>query len=95
MEKRKRKVILTRDLRNLSDSEIKDFLEKEIFASNHFLSHVKEVSYKTNIDEEIVKDVLRSYFTNIHLVINTVRKIKTKINIYGYFSLFIHKGKRI
>lgn len=79
---------------NLPKKDALALLEAEVFTDNHFLEHVKEVSFKTKIDEEIVKDVLRSYITNVFLVINTVRKIKTKINIYGYFSVVIFKGNR-
>lgn len=79
---------------NLKKSTIIKLLEKEVFSTEHFNEHVKEVSLKTKIDERIVKDVLKSYFTNIVFVMNRVLKIKTKINIYGFLDLIIGKGSR-
>ena len=78
--------------KNLTRNEITLLLEKEVLNSNHFNEHVTEVSFKTKINEEIVKSILISYFTNILVVINTVRKIKTKINVYGHFFITIEKG---
>lgn len=80
---------------NLSRKEITFLLEKDVGSSEQFNQHVSEVSYKTKIDEEIVKSILISYFTNILIIINTVQKIKTKINIYGYFFLMIRTGTKI
>lgn len=80
---------------NLKRNEIESLLEEEVFSTVSFNEHAKEVSLNTKIDEEIVKDILKSYFTNILVVINTVRKIKTKINIYGHFFIIIEKGKHI
>lgn len=84
-----------KELDNLTIEQIKELLEKDVFSKVHFNKHIVEVSLKTKIDEKIVEQVLKSYFTNILIVINTVRKIKTKINVYGFFSIFIEKGKRI
>lgn len=91
----KKKYFLKQEFKNMPKNEIPGFLEREVFNSNHFKEHVKEVSFKTEIDEEIVSDILKSYFTNITIVINTFRKIKTKINVYGFFSLIVKEGKRI
>lgn len=83
---------LTKKFKNLTRKEIAYLLESEVLNSPDFNEHVKEVSFKTKIDEEIIKDILKSYFTNILVVINTVRKVKTKINVYGHFFIIIEKG---
>ena len=80
---------------NLNRKQIDILLEQDVFSKPHFIEHIKEVSLKTKIDEKIVEEVLKSYFTNILIVINKIRKIKTKINVYGFFSIHIEKGKRI
>ena len=82
-------------LYNLNKSQVIKMLEEDVFSKDDFIEHVKEVSLKTKIDERIVKDVLKSYFTNIVFVMNRVLKVKTKINIYGFLSLIIGKGRRI
>lgn len=71
---------------------LKAILDEEVFQSPSFNEHVKKVSLNTKIDEETVKEVLISYFTNIVFAINAVRKVKTKINVYGFFSLIVKKG---
>ena len=95
MVKDKPKFFLRNNVKNLSKEQISVLIENEVLNSNHFKEHITEVSFKTKIHEDIIKDILKSYFTNILVVINTVRKIKTKINIYGFFYLLIEKGKRI
>lgn len=90
-----KKYYFSKPFKTFSRSEINTLLEQEIFNSNHFMEHIKEVSYRTKISEEIVSDVLRSYITNIFIVMNQIRKIKTKINVYGFFSLIVEKGSRI
>lgn len=84
-----------KDLDNLTIEQIKDLLDNDVFNIVSFNKHIVEVSLKTKINEKIVEQVLKSYFTNILIVINTIRKIKTKINVYGFFSIIIEKGKRI
>ncbi len=79
--------------RNIYKKDIKILLEEEVFSNEQFIEQVKYVSLKTNIDEKIVKEVLTSYFTNILIVINSIRKVTTKINVYGFFSLIIRKGR--
>lgn len=79
----------------LNKTQIKDVLHNDAFDLEEFDRHVKEVAFKTKIDEEIVRSVIESYFTNIVLVINSVRKLKTKINVYGFLTLFVEKGKRL
>jgi hypothetical protein len=71
---------------------IKNILDDEIFNSDAFNKHVKQVSLNINMDEKTVKKVLVSYFMNIAFVLNTVRKIKTKINVLGFFSLIVRDG---
>jgi hypothetical protein len=89
------KSLLKRRFKNLNKKQINTLLEQDVFSKPHFRQHVIEVSLKTKIDEKIVEEVLKSYFTNILIVINTFRKIKTKINVYGFFSIHIEKGNRI
>lgn len=81
--------------KNLTKKDIDELLYSEVFGLPHFKEHVKEVSFKTKISEEIVEAVLVSYFTNIMRVLNTSRKVKTKINIFAFLSLVIAKGQRI
>ena len=90
-----KKHVSLKELDNLTKQQIMKLLDEDVFITVHFNKHIVEVSLKTKIDEKIVEEVLKSYFTNILIVINTVRKIKTKINVYGFFSIFIEKGKRI
>jgi len=85
----------SKEFKNMTVHEIKFLIKNEVQNSNSFKQHVQEVSLNTKIHPEIVHDVLINYFTNILIVINRVRKIKTKINVYGFFSLFIKKGNRI
>lgn len=92
---RKKKYYFDIELKNISKEKLKEYLHNEVFKSDAFKLHVKQVAFNLKIDESIVKDVLVSYFTNVALVINTVRKIKTKINIYGFFSLTVEKGKKV
>lgn len=84
-----------KSFKTLSRKEISELLEEEVINNEHFNEHISEVSLKTKIDYEIVKQILISYFTNILVVINTARKIKTKINVYGAFFLIIKKGTKI
>ncbi len=79
--------------RNIFKKDIKILLEEEVFSNQQFIDQVKQVSLKTKMDEKIVKEVLTSYFTNILIVINSIRKVVTKINVYGFFSLTIKKGR--
>ena len=90
---RRRSRIFKMDL--LSEEQIKVLLDNEVFDTPSFKEHIKEVSYLTKIDEQIVQDVLLSYFKNIMKVLNTYQRITTKINIYGFLSLFIQKGKHL
>lgn len=80
--------------KNIPKKEIKEYLNNEVFSRDSFNNHISEVSHNLNIDKEIVEYVIKHYITSIMLVINSVRKIQTKINIYAYFSLFIDKGKK-
>jgi len=90
--KKAKKIYFPKKFKNLTRKEIVCLLENEVLNSPEFNEHITEVSFKTKIDKEIVKDILKSYFTNILVVINTVRKVKTKINVYGHFFITIKKG---
>lgn len=89
------KYFFKEDLKNIKKKDLKIYLENEVFQREAFKRHINEVAQKTNIDEEIVKDVIKSYITNISIVMNTILKIKTRINIYGFFYFDIEKGKRV
>jgi len=91
---KRRRYFFSKNFKNLNRKQIIALLEDEVLNCHAFKEHVTEVSFKTKIHEEIVKDILKSYFTNILVVINTVRKVKTKINVYGHFFLIIKEGKR-
>lgn len=95
MIRRKRKYWFKDELKNIPKDNLKRYLHDMVFSTPEFNLNVKQTAQNLNIDEKIAYDVLVSYFTNIALVINTVRKIKTKINIYGFFSITVEKGRRI
>lgn len=84
-----------KDFYLLTKEEVNERLEQDVFSQPEFKQQVKEVSYNLKISEIIVEDVLRHYFTNICYLINTVRKVVTKVNIYGFCSIYIKKGKRV
>ena len=92
--KAKRKYIFREPLKNISKENINSYLAKNVFETNDFQKHVNQVALNLKIDESIVRDVLISYFTNVMYIINTTRKLRTKINIYGFFSIVIDKGNR-
>ena len=92
---KKKKFYFDIELKNIPKHKLKEYLNNEVFNNEAFKLHVKQVAFNLEIDEKIVKDVLVRYFTNVALVINTVRKIKTKLNIYGFFSLLIEKGRKL
>ena len=92
---RRPKFFFKQELKNIPKGKLKEYLHTEVFTSEPFKLHVKQVAFNLEIDEVIVKDVLISYFTNVCLIINTARKVRTKINIYGFFSLIVEKGHRV
>lgn len=94
MFKIKKKFIFPGNLKNIKRERGKEYLQVNVFDTDNFKEHVSQVAINLNVGESMVRDVLVSYFTNIFYLINTVRKIKTKINIYGYFSLTVEKGRR-
>lgn len=81
--------------RNLTRKEIKQVLEKDVFSNIDFKNHVLETSETLNIDVKIVEYVLKHYITNVMILINTTQKIKTKINIYAFFTLILEKGRKL
>lgn len=83
------------NLKNMSKAEAREYLNSQVFKDKRFNMHVKEVSHNLKIDEKIVKDVLVHYITEIMYVMNSVRKFKTRINIYCFFNFLIEKGKRV
>jgi len=93
--KAKRKYYFRKDLENISKKEGLEYLHKNTFNRPEFEVHIKRAAFVLNIDEGIVRDVVKSYITNVFQVINTVRKTKTKINIYGFFSFVVKPGRRI
>ncbi len=76
--------------KKIKKKRIKEYLNKEVFNTLEFKEHVYKVSLILGIKEDVVQDVLSSYFTSIFVFINSINK-KTKINIYGFFSLFTEK----
>ena len=82
------------ELKNIPKDKAVEYLNKQVFDTEHFAHHVNQVSTNLKLDQRLVRDVLVSYFTNIFFMINTVRKIKTKINLFGFFSLSVLKGSR-
>lgn len=92
--KAKRKYIFRKPLGNIPKDKIDMYLAENVFETNDFKKHVDQVAKNLKVDESIVRDVLESYFTSIMYIINTTRKIKTKINVYGFFSIVVEKGNR-
>lgn len=92
---RKKKYYFPRPLKNIPKKELIEYLNIEVFSKELFKNHLKEVSHNLKIDEEIVEQVVKSYIINVSIVMNTVRKIKTKINIFAFFSFEVREGKRI
>lgn len=91
----RRKYYSKNDFKNLNTKQIKEILEEEVFTNEDFLKHVDEVVQLTDLERDLVLRILKSYFTNILIVINSIRKFKTKINLYAFANLFVEKGKRI
>ena len=89
------KYTFRKELKNIPHDKFKKYIEDQIFSSPDFNKHIKQTSINLNINEDVVREVVQHYFLHIGYAINTVRKIKTKINIFGYFSLFVEKGRRI
>jgi hypothetical protein len=89
-----KKYSFRQQLKNLPKKDIPEYLHDQVFKTSEFDLHIKRVAFNLKVDESIVRDVVISYFTNVMIAINTARKIKTKINIYGFFSLIIEKGNR-
>ncbi len=89
-----RKYFFRRPLKIFTKQECSEYLNRNVFDTPEFEDHVNQVAVNINIDQRIVKDVLVSYFTGVMLLINSTRKIRTKINIYGYFSIIVEKGDR-
>ena len=89
-----RKYYFRKPLQNFTRQECSEYLHKNIFDTPEFEVHVNQVAVNIKIDKRIVKAVLVSYFTNVMILINSTRKIKTKINIYGFFSIIVDKGDR-
>ncbi len=89
-----RKYIFRNPLKNISRESIDQYLHTNVFSTPEFGIHVKQVALNLRLDDRIVRDVLISYFSNVMYIINTVRKLRTKINIYGFFSIIVEKGDR-
>lgn len=81
-------------LKNIPKDKAREYLDKQVFSTEHFKKHVDQVATNLKLSPELVNDVLVSYFTNVFFMLNTTRKIKTKINLYGFFSLSVLKGDR-
>ena len=91
----KRKYFISTELKNIPRKNLKEYLHNEVFNTTEFNTHIEQTAFNLQLHKQIVRDVVVSYFTNIAIAINTVRKIKTKINVYGFFSIWIEKGRRI
>lgn len=73
--------------------EIDKYLDADVFNQNKFKNHVTQVAQNLDIDEEIVLNVIKNYITNVAVVIGTIQKVKTKINIYGFLTLYVRGGR--
>jgi hypothetical protein len=79
----------------VSKAKAQKYLREQVFDTADFNAHVEQTAAVLDINPEIVKDVLVSYWTNIFYVLNTVQKINFKINVYGFFSINYMKGKTL
>lgn len=95
MFKAKKKYFFRKPFKLMTRKEIDYLLNKDVFSQSDFKRHVQETSQKTGIDAEIVERVIKNYITNVMIILNTIQKIKTKINIHGFFSFLVEKGNRI
>jgi len=95
MEASKKKYFFKKALPNMSKEQIKDYLEYQVFETELFQDHVLQVSLNLNVDECVVRDILKHYFIMVMYICNTKRKFLTKINLYGFCSLFVEKGNRV
>lgn len=89
-----KKYLFRNPLKNIPKENIDKYLDENVFSTSDFKEHTNQVALNLNIDESIVRDVLISYFSNVMYIINTSRKLRTKINIYGFFSIIVDKGNR-
>lgn len=89
------KFYFNKELKNLPHDYLREYLHNEVFTTVEFNTHIEQTASILQLNTEIVRDVVTSYFTNIILVINTVRRVQTKINVYGFFSIWIEKGRRV
>jgi hypothetical protein len=71
------------------------YLQEEVFGTSEFKSHAERTADILDIDPQIVRDVLESYWSNIFYLLNTVQKVNLKINVYGFFSFVYLKGKNL
>lgn len=71
------------------------YLKENVFDTADFDLHVERTANSLDLDKQIVRDVLISYWSNIFYLLNTVQKINLKINVYGFFSLVYMKGKNL
>lgn len=90
-----RKYFFSQKLKNIPKDKIPEYLHTTVFNGDQFALHIQRAAFSLKIDEVIVRNVVESFFINVMVVINTTRKIKTKINVYGFFSLIVEKGNRI
>ncbi len=90
-----KKSVFWRDFKHMDKSQIKDMLEQDVYSTDEFKRHIEEVSIKTGLETDLITSVLKSYFTNILIVINSNNKLKTIINLYAFAKLVIKRGKRI
>lgn len=71
------------------------YLREQVFDTSEFNVHVERTAAVLDVDPQIVKGVLVSYWSNIFYLLNTVQKVNLKINVYGFFSLVYTKGKNL
>lgn len=72
-----------------------EYLYSTVFNTKDFNRHIDITADSIGIHRDIVYDVVTSYWIDIAMVINSYQKTLTKINIYGFFSLKLLKGKRL
>jgi hypothetical protein len=77
----------------LNRKEIDAYLKSEVFDVSQFQEHIKETSFILNIEESIVSNTVKRYIKKISYMMHSVRSIRTKINIIGFFSFWVEKGR--
>lgn len=71
----------------ISNKELLEKLDDEVFTDQDFIRQVEEVSIKTNIPHEAVESVIKHYIIYVSKLLIKIQKVRLNIKIYGFFIL--------